>query len=222
MRAYIFGRFAEMSHQEHVSYFPKRREHSDAENDAGSHSQRVRDQSQRPDSTFRGSETGYEQSIHGSFDYKLNGESHTEQSKFKQSQTTKHVPVYVGSVPDHPGHVHRNQVEPADYLQMQSIDEQQFMDDAVAGTSNRKILHSQHHHDPEHFGGKAQHHTVLHIDDPNARAVLAHSHAIDVHAPTALHAADDGICSPRCTVGVIGLVCVLGIIALISYFAGVY
>jgi hypothetical protein len=204
-----------MAHQEHVPYYPQKRKNDDAEKYA--HDLSKHDPQSHADSTFHGGGNAYEQSVHGSFDYKNDNQSST--NKYKHSQTMKDVPVYNGSIPEH--HPNSNQVAPAamNPTEMYDIEEQELIEQTVVRESHRKKSHS---HQPDHYGGKTQHHTVVHIDDPNARSQLAHNHAMNVHAPTVLHAADNGIFSARCVIGTMGLVCVIGMIVVITMFTGVF
>lgn len=178
------------------------------------HEKDVFEQSQRADTTFHGGGNAYEQSIHGSFDYQQ--EPSGNHSKYKHSETVKHVPMHQHTIPDH----HQPQVVPStkDPTNLYDIDELALVEQKPPVTEH----HGSHHHkDPGHFGGHTQHHTVVHIDDPNARSEIAHHHAIDVHAPTVTHAADDGIVSSRCLVGTCFLSVAIGIIIVLSLFAGI-
>lgn len=209
-----------MSSHEHVPYFPARRDNDDAElhiPKLSMREERLRQHAQMADSTFHGGGSAYEQTIHSSFDYKNNPlDSH---DGYKHSQTTKDGLIH--HQPVHSHDLHHNQVvpTPADVLYMHDVEEG-GLTERSGSESHRNKSHSHHHKDQGHFGGKTQHHTVVHVDDPNAQAIIAHNHAIDVHAPTVMHAVDDGICSARCAVGSVAIVCVLGMIVVIYMFSG--
>lgn len=196
--------------EKHVPYFPKPRD--EEEFDRNMRKLSHREEAHQPDSTFHGNNAMDQHlTLHSSFDN--TARAVPPKDSYVRNHTTKESSVYheetipiarkVAPVSD-------QVVDGYVYTDAEAQLEQQAIHD-----SHTNQVHSSHRsgsHGPSHHHGSSQHHHVVHADDPDAAAQLAHNHALDVHAPTVINAAEGEWCSSRILVSSVLLIVAIGII----------